>query len=306
MHTLVQLIDRRPSALMLRMSGTNALTADLLGMAVVVLLLGIRHGFDADHVAAIDAMTCHNSKDRPALARCCGALFSLGHGLVVVAVALGVSLLADTWHPPMWLEAAGSGISIAVLVLLGGINLAAVFRAAQDERVRLEGWRTGMLGGMFARLVRMGHPLTVMAVGASFALSFDTFTQAALFAVTASQFGGWKPALLLGLLFTVGMVLTDGINGYWIARLLRRNDRAALVASRVMALTVASASLLTAALVLATLVVPKAEAWTQGKETWLGVAIAALVFLTLAITQHRGQRNPLQADDGQAKHPDGN
>lgn len=283
------------------MSSTNALPADLLGVAVVVLLLGIRHGFDADHVAAIDGMTCHNSKDRPALARCCGALFSLGHGLVVVAVALGVSLLADTWHPPAWLEAAGAGISIAVLVLVGGINIAAVLRAAEGEPVRLKGWRTGMFGG----LLRMGHPLTVMAVGASFALSFDTFSQAALFAVTASQFGGWRAALLLGLLFTIGMVLTDGVNGYWVARLLRRGDRTALVASRVMAVTLVSASLLTAGLVLATLIAPTVRAWAEGKEVWLGVTIAALVFLALAITQHHGKRTPVEVDDGSAEHSDG-
>ncbi|MGJ7506339.1 nickel transporter [Variovorax sp. GT1P44] len=276
------------------MSSSTALPADLLGVALVVLLLGIRHGFDADHIAAIDGMTCHNDKVRPVLARYCGALFSLGHGLVVVAVALGVSLLADAWHPPAWLELTGSGISIAVLLLLGGINIAAVFHAPEGEVVRLRGWRSSAFDG----LLRIGHPLTVMAVGASFALSFDTFSQAALFAMTASQFGGWKSALLLGLLFTVGMVLTDGLNGYWIARLLRRRDRTALVASRVMAFTVASVSLLTAGLVLATLIVPSAQAWSEGKEVWLGVAIVAWVFLTLAIVRHRGKQTRMEVNDG--------
>ena len=76
MHTLVQLTERCPSGLMPPCPLRACSPADLFGVAVVVLLLGIRHGFDADHVAAIDGMTCHNSKDRAALARCCGVLFS--------------------------------------------------------------------------------------------------------------------------------------------------------------------------------------------------------------------------------------
>ena len=262
------------------MSG-SALPADLLGVALVVLLLGMRHGFDADHLAAIDGMTQHNARARPGLARWCGALFSFGHGGVVVAVALCVSLLAQSWHPPAWLEATGSWISIVVLVLLGAINIAAVFRTPDGELTHLTGWRSGV----FARLLQAGHPLTVMAVGTLFAFSFDTFSQAALFAMTASQFGGWHAALLLGLLFTLGMMLIDGANGYWISRLIRRSDRSAQVASRVMALAVAGVSLLTAALVLATLLLPAADAWAEGKELWFGSAIVAVIGLSFLMGQ---------------------
>ncbi|MEO8526227.1 MAG: nickel transporter [Caldimonas sp.] len=259
----------------------SALPTDFLGVALVVLLLGMRHGFDADHLAAIDGMTYHNHKRQPRLARYCGALFSLGHGAVVVAVALAVSLLSETWHPPAWLEATGSWISIVVLVLLGALNIVAVFRTPDGELTRLRGWR----GGAFARLLRTSHPLTVMAVGTLFALSFDTFSQAALFAMTATQFGGWRSALVLGSLFTFGMLLTDGANGYLVARLIRRSDRSAQVASRVMALAVAGVSLLTAALVLASLLVPAADAWAEGKGLWFGTAIVAVVCLSFLMGQ---------------------
>jgi high-affinity nickel-transport protein len=264
------------------------LPTDFLGVALVVLLLGLRHGFDADHLAAIDGMTYHNGKSRPGLARVCGVLFSIGHGLVVVAVALSVSLLAETWHPPLWLEATGSWISIVVLVLLGGVNIAAVFRTPDGELAHLKGWRSGV----FARLLRAGNPLTVMAVGTLFALSFDTFSQAALFAITAAQFGGWRSALVLALLFTAGMLLTDGANGYWISRLIRRSDRTARVASRVMALAVAGVSLLTAALVLATLLAPAAEAWAQGKELWFGTGIVAVLLASYMIGQRLASPTP--------------
>lgn len=266
--------------------GTGAIPNDFLGVAFLVLLLGMRHGFDADHLAAIDGLTVHNHGSRPRLARACGALFSLGHGSVVVGVALAVSLMAETWHPPVWLEALGSWISVLVLGLLGVVNIAAAWRAPAGSLTRLKGWRSGV----FVRLLRAGHPLTVTAVGTLFALSFDTFSQAALFAMTAAQFGGWRPALLLGLLFTLGMMATDGANGYWIARLIRRSDRSAQVASRVMALAVAGVSLLTAGLVLATLLVPAADVWKQGKELWFGTGVIAVVLGSFLLGQRLATR----------------
>ena len=264
------------------------LPPDFLGVALAVSLLGIRHGFDADHLAAIDALTYHNAKPRPALARLCGALFSMGHGIVVIAVAVGVALLARAWHPPLWLEATGSWISIVVLVLLGAINIAAVFRTRDGEVVQIKGWRSGA----FAKLLRAGHPLSIMAVGTLFALSFDTLSQAALFSMTAAQFGGWHSALTLGLLFTFGMLITDGLNGYLISRLIRRSDRTAQVASRTMALAVAGVSLLTAALVLTTLLLPAAGAWADGKELWFGAAVVAVVGLSFIVGQRLASSIP--------------
>ena len=53
------------------------LARDFGSLALVVLLLGMRHGFDADHLAAIDGLACHNAARRPRLANLCGVLFSL-------------------------------------------------------------------------------------------------------------------------------------------------------------------------------------------------------------------------------------
>ena len=76
-----------------------------------------------------------------------------------------------------------------------------------------------------------------------FAFSFDTISQATLFALAAGRFGGVPEALLVAGLFVLGMLVVDGINGVWISRLIRRADRTAVIASRVMALTVAGISL---------------------------------------------------------------
>ena len=267
---------------------TADLPRDFLGIAFVVLLLGIRHGFDADHLAAIDGMTRFNAAARPRLARLAGVLFSIGHGLVVVCVALGVSVLAQSWQAPRWLEAFGAWVSIGVLTLLALMNIAAVLRTPPDELTHLAGWRSGG----FARLLCAGSPVMVTGVGMLFALSFDTISQAALFAVTATQFGGWRPALLLALLFVSGMLVTDGVNGWWIARLVRRADRTARVASRVMALAVAAVGLLTAALSVAGRTLPGFEVWTRGNELWFGVAVVAVVWAGFAVGQRRARDRP--------------
>lgn len=264
------------------------LPSDFVGLALVVLMLGIRHGLDADHLAAIDGLTRFNAPARPRLARSAGVLFSLGHGLVVVGVALAVSTLAQAWRAPHWLASFGAWVSIGVLTLLALINIGAVLKTPRDETAQLLGWRSGV----FARLLRARSPATVMAVGTLFALSFDTVSQATLFAVTATRYGGWQSALFLALLFIAGMLLTDGLNGWWIARLVRRSDQTARIASRVMALAVSGVSLLTAGLGVATQTVPHIDAWAEDKSLWFAAAIVGVTSASYLIGQRlaRAQR----------------
>ncbi len=257
------------------------LPRDFLGLALVVLMLGIKHGLDADHLAAIDGLTRYNAQARPRLARLAGVLFSAGHGIVVVGVALAVSVIAHVWRPPQWLDSFGAWMSIGVLTLLALINIAAVLRTPGHETAHLVGWRSGVFG----KLLHAHNPAMVVGVGTLFALSFDTVSQATLFALTASQFGGWQPALMLALLFVAGMLFTDGLNGWWISRLIKRSDTTSRIASRVMALAVSGVSLLTAGLGVATQTVPNIDLWTEGKELWFGVAIVAVIFGSFLLGQ---------------------
>ena len=207
---------------------------DWISLLILTFVLGMKHGFDADHLATIDGLTRYNARLRPGLARYCGTLFSLGHGAVVLAIALGVAGIASQWEVPESFGILGAVISITFLIALGGLNLAAVLRAGPDEVVQ----PVGLKGRLLGNLRHASHPALIAVVGALFALSFDTLSQAAFFALTATQFGGWQHALALALLFMLGMLLTDGINGLWIARLIARADQVALVASRVMGLVV--------------------------------------------------------------------
>jgi len=248
---------------------STVLPANWLPLAAVVFALGMRHGLDADHLAAIDALTRIGARERRPLARLCGVFFSLGHGCVVMVIAGFVGALTVRWQTPGWLDVAGAAISIGFLVALGVLNLRAVFNVPADELVALVGLKSRLLKtrpGMF-------RPWSPAAVGALFALSLDTVSQAALFALAAVRFGGVGHALTLGLAFVLGMVITDGANGIWISRLMSRSDAAARISSRAMSVAVAGLSLLVAGVESTQILVPAFARWIADK----GLAVSAIV-----------------------------
>jgi high-affinity nickel-transport protein len=266
----------------------ETLPASFGGLAAVAFLLGLKHGFDADHLATIDGLTRVNTRAGNAFARYCGALFSLGHGAVVIAIALLVSTAVTRWQTPDWLQTTGVVISIFFLTLLGILNLYAVWRAAPDEVVK----PVGLKGRFLGALGRAKNPFVVAFVGALFALSFDTISQAAFFALAAGQYGGPVYAASLGALFVLGMLVTDGANGLWIVRA----DETARIASRVMSLAVACVSLLVAAFSAAKLLLPRVDGWADGKELMFGAFVVAVVLAGFlwgrSIARQRVARDP--------------
>lgn len=262
---------------------------DWIALLALVFVLGARHGLDADHLATIDGLTRHNLRYAPRRARWCGSLFSLGHGTVVLLIALGVGLASATWQIPGWMEDVGTWISIGFLCLLGMLNLRAVLVAPAHDMVATMGIKAGML----RRLQTTSHPVAIAAVGALFALSFDTMSQAALFAVTATRHGGVFHSLALGLAFTAGMLLADGANGLWIARLLRRADHRARIASRVMGLMVAVISFSVAGFGLARWLNADLSYWYQGKELLVGAAVIALLAASFVLGNWLAREAPL-------------
>ena len=247
-----------------------------LALVGVVFLLGLKHGLDPDQLAAIDGLTRFNARYRPALSRWSGVLFSAGHGAVVTLVAIAVATVATEWKAPGWLEDTGTWISIAFLAALGIANLAAVVRTPRGEIVRAAGVR----GRLFERFMRVEHPVLVAAVGAAFALSFDTISQAVLFSITGNNLAGWLFAALLGVVFTAGMMATDALNGLWVSHLVRSADRRAATASRFMSLAIGITSLAIAALAAARFALP---AFDQRVASW-GVALSAAVVVTVAVS----------------------
>jgi len=257
------------------------LPADWSALCALVFLLGLKHGLDADHLAAIDGMTRLNAAVGRRLASWCGALFSLGHGSVIVAIAAAVAGARVHWQPPAWLDAAGAWISIAFLLVLGVANLRTVLTAAPDECVAT----VGVKGRLLGRWAQAQSAWAVTLVGALFALSFDTVSQAALFSVTAAQFGGLVHALLLGALFVLGMLVTDAVNGWWISRLIRRADALAARISQWMGGTVAMVSLGVAALGITRQVSANVDRWADDKALLFGAVTVAVVAIGYALAR---------------------
>ncbi len=251
------------------------LPAEWLPLCAAVFALGVRHGLDPDHLAMIDGLTRFNMADRPQLARWCGALFSGGHGCVVVTAATVIGGAAARAAVPAWTEGLGIWVSIGFLLGLGSLNAALVLQTPPDAMVR----PAGLTSRLLARLTRTTHPPAIVAIGMLFAVSFDTLSQALLFTAAADRVGGAHAGLELGLLFTLGMLLVDGLNGLWISALLRRADRRARIASRAIGGFVAVLSFAVAALEWLRYLDRRVDALFAPRETLAGLLIVAAAAL---------------------------
>jgi len=259
------------------MPAATGLPAQALGLAALVFLLGVRHGFDPDHLVAIDGLVRSGVARRSRWAGCSGLFFSLGHGVVVTLIGVAVALAASARQAPAWLEGVGAAISIGLLTLLGAANLASAMRARAGGLIGLRGrWWT-------ERLSRASHPAVIAAIGAAFALSFDTVSHALAFSLTGASLAGWTFAAALGAVFTCGMALTDALSGWWVARLVVRADRTAAIASRCVGAAIGALGLLIAAAGLAQWIAPFALQSASAAAPLIGVATLAVVGAAYAL-----------------------
>ena len=210
----------------------------VLGLALTAYLLGVRHAFDADHIAAIDNATRKLSIPGTR-AGSVGFWFSLGHSTVVVgtvaALAAGMHVLITVIEDdsaPIRQVAGFWGITVSVLFVLafGMMNLHSLARLVQRHRAPAAGAGVpdtgeGPTGPMF-RLFRpvanlVDRPGRMYPLGLLFGLGFDTAATIGLFitAGAASFQVSWALALALPLLFTAGMCLFDTLDSAFMARL---------------------------------------------------------------------------------------
>ena len=255
---------------------------EMTGLIGLVFAVGLRHGFDPDHLVAIDGMTRSSARMRPGMSRWSGLFFSLGHGAVVTLVGLGVALAAADLRAPRWLEQVGAGISIGVLLVLGIGNLLMTARTPSETAVPLVGMRGRWLAD---RLARASHPLIIASVGAAFALSFDTVSHALLFSLTGASMAGALFAGMLGIVFTLGMVLTDTLNSWWVAKLVSGADRRAAFVSRCVSVAIAFLCLALAAGGIAKYVLPALEGQALAFAPLLSVGSILLISAVYALAR---------------------
>jgi len=195
-----------------------------LGVGMIAYLLGVRHAFDADHIAAIDNVTrrLRAAGQRPVGV---GLFFSLGHSTVVLlltAAAVVAARHVGTVLPQLsaWGSLFGSLVSAGFLTLIGLANLR--FFAARLRERHAEQRHHHEFG-----LRRAGHRVDqswkMFPLGVLFGLSFDTASEVALLAISvAAAHEGSIPVwgvMLLPLLFTAGMASMDTLESLLMLRL---------------------------------------------------------------------------------------
>ncbi|HEX3198350.1 MAG TPA: HoxN/HupN/NixA family nickel/cobalt transporter [Propionibacteriaceae bacterium] len=207
-----------------------------VGLGLTAYTLGMRHAFDADHIAAIDNTTrkLMAEGERPVSV---GFWFSLGHSTIVFGLvallAFGVRALAGQLENDSSLlqqitGVVGTAVSGTFLYMIGIINLVVlvgivkVFRrmrhGAYDEReledqLSNRGFMNKILSGAIRPVTR---PWQMYPIGVLFGLGFDTATEVGLLVLAggAAAFAlPWYAIMTLPILFAAGMSLLDTIDG---------------------------------------------------------------------------------------------
>jgi high-affinity nickel-transport protein len=212
------------------------------GAGALAYSFGLRHAFDADHISAIDDTTrLMLAKGKKPLA--VGLFFSLGHSTIVLALSVGIAFAAKqaTKFQQNFAETGGiigASVSAFFLYLVGILNLVIlvgiikVWRQAKSGKFSHEHLQQllnerGLMNRIFRGFFKKGfdHSWQLYPVGVLFGLGFDTATEVALLALSATAavgtVGGTLPPLAiiaLPLIFAAGMSLMDSLDGIFMTK----------------------------------------------------------------------------------------
>ncbi|MHB8346062.1 MAG: HoxN/HupN/NixA family nickel/cobalt transporter [Acidiferrobacterales bacterium] len=205
----------------------------LLGTAVLAYSFGMRHAFDADHIAAIDNVTrkLMQKNKRPVTT---GLFFSLGHSLVLIiaTIAICVTLSSINRKFSSLNDSAGifgTVVSASFLFIMAVINIIiarsayATFKhvrsggAYDEEEMELLLNKRGFLSRIFRPLFRLvTESWHLFFVGFLFGFGFDTATEVSLLGIAAAEATKGMPVwviLVFPILFAAGMSLMDTADG---------------------------------------------------------------------------------------------
>jgi nickel/cobalt transporter (NiCoT) family protein len=207
-----------------------------LGVGLTAYTLGMRHAFDADHIAAIDNTTRKLMADgkRPLSV---GFWFSLGHSSIVFALSFLLSVGVKALVGPVRNDGSslhhytgliGTGVSGTFLFALAAINmviLVGILKVFRDMRRGVYDEETleehlanrGLMNRILRPIMKsVRRPGQMYGVGVLFGLGFDTASEVALLILAAAGAAGalpWYAILSLPVLFAAGMCLFDTIDG---------------------------------------------------------------------------------------------
>jgi nickel/cobalt transporter (NiCoT) family protein len=201
----------------------------LLGTAALAYAFGLRHAFDADHIAAIDNVTRKLMQEgkRPVGV---GLFFSLGHSTIVVALSIAIAVTATALQSRFddfttFGGVVGTLVSASFLFVIAAANvlvLISIYRTFQtvknggkfvEEDLDLMLAKGGVMARIFRRFFRLiERSWQMFPLGLLFGLGFDTATEVGLLGISATQAAQGLPIwsiLVFPALFTAGMTLMD-------------------------------------------------------------------------------------------------
>lgn len=212
------------------------------GAGALAYSFGLRHAFDADHISAIDDTTrLMLAKGKKPLG--VGLFFSLGHSTIVLALSIGIAIAAKqaVKFQKDFAETGGvigASVSAFFLYLVGILNLIIligvikVWRQAKSGKFSHEHLEEllndrGLMRRIFRGRFKNGFDKSwhLYPVGVLFGLGFDTATEVALLAISATAavgtVGGTLPPLAiisLPIIFAAGMSLMDSLDGIFMTK----------------------------------------------------------------------------------------
>jgi high-affinity nickel-transport protein len=205
----------------------------LVGLGLAAYMFGLRHAFDADHIAAVDdTVRFLLQKGQKPLG--VGFFFSLGHSTIVLLLAVGIAFAAASVkeHLPALRDVGsliGASVSGLFLWIIGVLNLLVLLdilkvwqqarlgthsHAHLEQLLQQRGLLNRLFGGRLQKL--MNHSWQMYPLGLLFGLGFDTASEVGLLAMTAGASAGDLPigaVLSLPILFAAGMSVMDTTDG---------------------------------------------------------------------------------------------
>lgn len=220
---------------------TGAVSAITIGTGALAYLLGLRHAFDADHIAAIDNTTRKliSEGKKP---NSVGFWFALGHSTVVFVLAallaFGVTIVgkeltnsnSSLHHVGAIIGGGVSGVFLIMIAIMNIVVLTGIFQLIRKNKPGIHNEKAieehlanrGFMNRFFKPLAKtIDRPGKMYPLGVLFGLGFDTATEIALLAITgAAALAGGSPlaVLALPLIFAAGMTLGDTADGIFMNR----------------------------------------------------------------------------------------
>lgn len=182
-----------------------------------ILLLGIRHGVDWDHVVAICDMAAADP-DNKRKSMLNSIWYAIGHELVVII--LGFSVIAFSWSVPGWVD---KGMGPVLGLTLVGLSLYMIYTLFRRNRREVHLSRGAVIYSAVSRLMHAVssrfkgrtsaqpefrlNKRSSMAIGCIHGIGAETPTQLLLF-TTLAGFSSIRYGFVTVIIFSLGLMVT--------------------------------------------------------------------------------------------------